>query len=155
LEGREQVPLRSKLSLPRQIIITPVDRGPMTEAQPEILLKTDTKTIVLERKPKLSPRPRSTIRLFSSLISTCRSANSSPGARGKILSNTKGDAANAGHQFGRADRNQRRERVLASVKYPPLSLLSRFQRLGRVAGRKVCRATGNVTSNDDAQRRRQ
>src|SRR5580704_16404226 len=29
------------------------------------------------RKPKLSPRPRSTFRLFSSLISTCSSANSS------------------------------------------------------------------------------
>src|SRR4029453_18205388 len=29
------------------------------------------------RKPKLSPRLRSTIRLFSSLISTCRAANSS------------------------------------------------------------------------------
>ena len=29
------------------------------------------------RKPKLSPRPRSTIRLFSSLTSTCRAANSS------------------------------------------------------------------------------
>src|SRR5499433_3167953 len=31
----------------------------------------------LLRKPKLSPRPRSTIRLFSSLIWTCRAANSS------------------------------------------------------------------------------
>jgi hypothetical protein len=30
------------------------------------------------RKPKLSPRPRSTIRLFSSLTSTCRAANSTP-----------------------------------------------------------------------------
>src|SRR5215475_15197320 len=29
------------------------------------------------RKPKLSPRPRSTFRLFSSLISTCSLANSS------------------------------------------------------------------------------